>query len=247
MGPRPGRKNLMCDTATRQAVEDIVIEKINTQEMFTAWDITMEARRRQTQVQHHETREVVHDFFENGSMGSDYTRTLINVGAPVKPFLYHLRTADIKHYNKSGSTKPKTNKKSGNVTVQNPPAASPVAAGPSISVGGMVTQPKAGEVARADARGTVCIPATVLKSAGFAYGDTAYVYAVPNMKSLIVVKDPADAGGSAIFRCRKYTVDYHGNVRVTRKCLEMAQIPAGSKGQQYGVLHQGKTVTLKTS
>lgn len=216
----------MCDSVTQKAIEDIVITKVNAQDMFTAWDITVESRSQGIQAQHHEIKLVVHGFFDSGSMGTDYKRVLHDVGAQVQPWLYYPKSANPKDYN----------------TPANFPPKKAVQSGPSISIG--LPQSLSPNVAKADKRGTVCIPKTAIKNAGLNPGDTAYVYPVPNNNRLIVVKDPADAGGSQNFKHRIYRVDCNGNIRLTKKSLILANIPVGSKGQQYSVLQQGKTISI---
>jgi retron-type reverse transcriptase len=83
----------MADAATRQLIDQIVQEKVQAGAMFTAYDITLEARQRGTQVRHQDVRDLVHESYEQGRLGAAYDRTLIDVGAPTQPFLYH-RFAD---------------------------------------------------------------------------------------------------------------------------------------------------------
>lgn len=79
----------MADAATEQLVLNLVNERIQAGVMFTAYDVTQAARRRGGNVRHNDVRDVVHELFENGRMGATYNRSLVEVGAPTKPWLYH--------------------------------------------------------------------------------------------------------------------------------------------------------------
>lgn len=88
----------MADAATEQLVRQIVQAKVQAGEMFTAFDVTQEARRRGSQVRHGDVKDVVHDVFQQGLMGATYHRSTIDVGAPTQPFLYHRFDADPSSY-----------------------------------------------------------------------------------------------------------------------------------------------------
>lgn len=91
----------MADAASHQLIDRIVQDKIQAGEMFTAYDVTLEARRRGGNVRHNDVRDLVHEFFEQGRFGAGYNRSLIDVGAPVKPFLYHRFSDDPNQYKPS--------------------------------------------------------------------------------------------------------------------------------------------------
>src|SRR5438067_13650294 len=88
----------MADAATQQLVGQLVQEHVQAGAMFTAYDLTLEARRRGGSVRHQDVRDLVHEFFENGRMGAAYNRTLIDVGAPTRPLLYHRFSDDPSTY-----------------------------------------------------------------------------------------------------------------------------------------------------
>ncbi len=88
----------MADAATINLVQRIVYEKVTAGAMFTAFDVTQEARSRGAVVRHQEVRDIVHNLHTTGAMGAAYKRTPIDVGAGIKPFLYHRYTDDPKTY-----------------------------------------------------------------------------------------------------------------------------------------------------
>jgi retron-type reverse transcriptase len=88
----------MADAATKQMIEALALERVKAGEMFTAFDITLAVRKIGGSVRHHEVREVVHELYEQGRMGAAYTRSLIDVGSPTKPYLYHRYSDDPSGY-----------------------------------------------------------------------------------------------------------------------------------------------------
>lgn len=79
-------------------VESMIDGKVQSNELFTAHDITLELRNQGQKVSHSDVRDAVHDYYNRGGMGIGYTRTSISV--PDKnhisfksAFLYH-RHAD---------------------------------------------------------------------------------------------------------------------------------------------------------
>lgn len=88
----------MADAATRQLIDQIVQEQVQAGTMFTAYDITLEARKRGGNIRHGEARNIVHDVYQQGRMGAGYKCSVIDVGAPAKPFLYHRFSDDPGNY-----------------------------------------------------------------------------------------------------------------------------------------------------
>src|SRR5260370_42205330 len=96
----------MADAATEQLGRQIVQAKVQAGEMFTAFDVTQEARRRGSQVRHGDVKDVVHDCFQQGLMGATYQRALIDIGAPTQPFLYHRFDSDPRSYRSATPPQP---------------------------------------------------------------------------------------------------------------------------------------------
>lgn len=85
-------------SSANQLIDQIVEEHVQARTMFTAYDVTLESRKRGGNVRHNEARDRVHELFQRGLMGAAYKRTTIDVGAPAKPFLYHHFSADPGQY-----------------------------------------------------------------------------------------------------------------------------------------------------
>ena len=88
----------MADAAAIQLIDQLVQGHVQAGTMFTAYDVTVEARRRGARVRHDEARDRVHELFQQGAMGPAYARTAIDVGAPTRPFLYHRFSDDPSGY-----------------------------------------------------------------------------------------------------------------------------------------------------
>jgi retron-type reverse transcriptase len=98
----------MADAATRRMVEQIVEENVAHGDMFTAFDVTLAVRKIGGNVRHQEVRDLVHELYEQGRMGAAYTRSLVDVGAPTRPYLYHRYSDDAASYRIPTSSPPAT-------------------------------------------------------------------------------------------------------------------------------------------
>jgi len=89
----------MCHLATYATIQDLCAERIARGDMFTAFDLSLEAKRRGISERHRHMKHAVHDYFASGAMGPDYTRTLIGIpGADGPAWLYHRWEDDIDAY-----------------------------------------------------------------------------------------------------------------------------------------------------
>jgi retron-type reverse transcriptase len=96
--PPPQGPHPMVGTDLPTLVRQIILEKVQAGEMFTAYDITLEARRRGAQARHDPVKDIVHQCHQDGTMGASYTRTVITVSGGARPFLYHRYDADPSTY-----------------------------------------------------------------------------------------------------------------------------------------------------
>ncbi len=102
-----------------------------------------------------------------------------------------------------------------------------------------------GATAKADKRGTVLIPKDVVQKAGFKPGENVAVYSNTTDKCIGVVADKTKV--PAGFKSQSYTVDYHGNVRVTGYVFTLAGMQVGAKGHRYAVEYTAGSVTIKSA
>ena len=88
-----------------------------------------------------------------------------------------------------------------------------------------------------DARGTVCVPNHVLRSAGFSHRDVVYVVCDNGVK---LVKQL----GTNDQKLATYTVDYSDNVRITSATLQVAGIGLGQAPNGYDFKREGDKVVV---
>ena len=88
----------MANAKDRQVVEQVVQSRVAAGAMFTAYDITVQARAQGAQIRHGEARDIVHNMFNNGTMGASYQRSVVDIGIATNPFVYHRYTDDPSQY-----------------------------------------------------------------------------------------------------------------------------------------------------
>lgn len=88
----------MANAKDRQVVEQVVQSRVAAGAMFTAYDITVQARAQGARIRHGEARDIVHNMFNNGTMGASYQRSVVDIGIATNPFVYHRYTDDPSQY-----------------------------------------------------------------------------------------------------------------------------------------------------
>lgn len=181
-------------------VSDVVNNNINNKIMFTAFDVTAELRKKNKfKIMHNDVKNVVRTMFESGHMGN-YQSTLGNFpNVNVQPWIYHDTLSNPLNYKNNQSSVP------------DPVATAPLYTSPSIDN----SLPGDDDAYEVDARGTLCIPAKLIRNAGLNKRDKAYVH-VDFLDSKLFLDKDANGAVSV------YTVDGSNNVRVTKKTLDRA-------------------------
>jgi bifunctional DNA-binding transcriptional regulator/antitoxin component of YhaV-PrlF toxin-antitoxin module len=225
----------MCDFATLQEIETVVLEKCQNAELFTAFDVTKAVRAkvgRSVSVPHNDVKQEVHNLFASGQMGSDYTRTLGNLplasGIP-QPWVYHPTTVPASNY---GSGIPQ-------LSAPAPAVSTPVAA--VVSTNGSddgVNQTSDGYF-KVDGRETLCVPKSLLEAVGLHPGDEAHVAADALAGHVVVCKTPPDQ--TVLTPLSTYTVDKYGNVRITQHTL----VKGGCGGKLYEIDGDASKVVVR--
>lgn len=209
------------DFSTLQLVEQIVLEKAQAGEMFTAYDVTRAVRQkvgRSVNVPHNDVKQEVHTMFANQQIGTDYTRSLGNLaGLQTQPWIYHRTTDDPANYMGVPTGGPATV----------PPVVQTPTATPTDGPDDGVNQTPDGTY-KVDARGTLCVPKSLLEAADLNPGDEAHVSADPLAGCLVVTKSPPDG---TLTDLSSYTVDKYGNVRITQYTLGNG----GIAGQEFAI------------
>jgi hypothetical protein len=147
----------MSDVATYQMVEEICAEMVKARKMFTAFDVSREARQRGTTERHRNMKQAVHDYFERGDMGADYDRLLVAIpGVSRKAWLYYLRSDDPALYQPQ-AVQAARKSRGGNLSG-----------------------------CHVDRRARVCVPVRWVRQAGLHPGDSVYVLPDQSSKCLVL-------------------------------------------------------------
>ncbi len=221
----------MSDFSTLQIIEQIVLQKAQNHEMFTAHDVTRTVRSqvgRGTNIPHNDVKQEVHNMFLNGRIGTDYTRTLGSL--PIQqqnpqPWIYHHVSDDPSTY----SITPAVASAQIVYTSKDDSEDDDHDDGVNLLTDGSY---------KVDARETLCVPATMLRSLGMNPGDTTYVsvdFGGNQYKAAAIVISK-DAPQSNCLSA--YTVDSYGNVRITQATLKKG----GLGGNQYKIEADGDKI-----
>jgi hypothetical protein len=179
--------------------------------MFTAFEVSLEVKRRGVHERHRNMREYTHEsIFRLGIERGDYTRTLMDVGAPEQAWVYHTLGANPYEYvplDRTGMAPvPASARPRG---VRNPVRLSAMSSPFAIPPGAFGT----------DQRGRLCIPVGLLNALGAGPGERVNVLCDPaNEQALLTKTSAGDAGNPDT----TYTVETDGNVRMTQGTLEKA-------------------------
>lgn len=104
-------------------VQEIVTEFTRAEKMFTAHDVTLEARNRKQKAFHDPVKAIVHDMYERGLFGIAYTRTQIQVPNSGLPWLFHIKADDPVNYTDIRGVQSSVVQPTGQIVV--PPAVDP--------------------------------------------------------------------------------------------------------------------------
>lgn len=201
----------MCSSGNAGLISEVCREKTTAGDLFTAFDISLEVQRRAKIAgipgeRHRELKDTIHDTLETYAThnGGEYSRTLMDVGAPEKAFVYHRQQDDP-------------------YTLYKPLDRSQFQSAASVTAAAVqqaVVVPTGAY--RPDARVTLCVLAEHLRKIGAQPGNKVVVAASADQLT-VYTKDKADAMTFANPAWNaEYTVDSYGNVRITKATLRLA-------------------------
>ena len=234
----------MCEPATQNLIEEVVTEKVDADELFTAFDISLavQDRAKATGVpteRHRHMKNSIHTELQQYLDTQVYSRSLQDVGAPTQAFVYYPTGSDPSAYvprsRSDSSPQPSQRKQLGDTGSR--PTSVPSAA-PAVSPAGVALAQHLGASSSSDSdddgdqrdtsgrspdgRGTLAVPVNVLAAAGFKPYDVAYATAVDYQgKPAISLTKQAVPGKDNL---TAYTVDSYGNVRVTDSILQKSGV-----------------------
>lgn len=218
----------MCNQASLDLIDEVVDQKVNQNEMFTAFDVSLAVKelaqqRGVTPERHRHMKGAIHQAMDQYTSSGLYARQLHDVGAPTQAFLYLPAGADPNNYvpqQRKDAPQPATTPAPAPTATSAP---APATTTPPVGLSAIDTDDgdQTDTVGRKpDQRGTLTVPNYLLRAAGFQPKDVAYVTS-------------RDDGGEQVLVLTKrattspittYTVDYATNVRVTNTVLGSAGI-----------------------
>ncbi len=208
------------DAGTVDTVREVVQDFTDQGKTFTAFDVSVNTRVRATAkglpfVRHNDMKEEIHNAMDQFLLCGAYEKSLQDVGAPTKAFVYCPKGSDPSAYVPQARNGGTPNHAPAPVAPAAPPVSNAAPANGS-------TDGDDGDGRKPDARGTVCIPNYLLRTAGLKPADQAVVWNEKDGNAdVLCVGKAVPAGQNAL---ASYTVDYHGNVRVTKHVLEAANL-----------------------
>ena len=240
-------------------VETVIDEWVQLGKPFTAHDVTREVRSRGHRADHDEIRDSVHDYYNRGGFGVDYSRTIISVPTG-NPWLYHRIVDDPKTYQNirgnptiNSVASPAAPVNLSSYIDPNQPVAIPSNLLNNLN-GRTNVQNKSGTTKSrvVDARETLSIPCSLIRSVGFKVGQTAFVSSFTFFDNL--TQNPAGLvlSGSPALSIRKkasandvgkYTVDSSNQIRITQAILKKA----GLGGNKFDIEELKDEIRVKLS
>src|SRR5262245_35534198 len=86
-------------TTIREQIDEIADEWIHAGKMFTAFEVSLAVKQRGVKERHRNMREYIHEVIHRlGIQRGDYSRTLMDVGAPEQAWVYHTIGANPYEY-----------------------------------------------------------------------------------------------------------------------------------------------------
>src|ERR1035437_6531224 len=212
----------MCTTAETDAIEKTVQDKVSKGEMFTAFDITKEARTTSgLKMRHSDVKFDVHNAVSR--IADSYLRTPISIpGVPDRPFLYYPQGSDPNSYGIAGQSQVA-------VTSSTP---TPAPALPAIT-NAVPTYPANPDpdVVTPDNRGRIWIPNRFISGLGVKHQTPVYVTqstmgGLTNSVNILKITTAVPAGAT---NAVEYLVDKSANIAISRGVLLDAGIDGSNK------------------
>lgn len=232
----------MLDTSTQTLIADEVRERVDNDEMFTAFDISLAVQqtakdRGEAVARHRDMKQTIHDEMDAYMQHGVYNRTLRDVGAPSHAYIYHPVNEDPNDY--VPMQRKDRNQTQSQASVSVPPQPSPTVATVTTTTTTATASRNAAPKSPSDCaslgrhtdnRGTLTIPAILMLAANFRPHDKAVFYNDTDNNGDVVgvIAHQTPPNKDAL---TEYTVDRDANVRVTAHQLNQAGI--GGDGLAY--------------
>jgi bifunctional DNA-binding transcriptional regulator/antitoxin component of YhaV-PrlF toxin-antitoxin module len=215
----------MCDSKSLSILSSVVDEFVQQDKLFTAFEVTLEAKKRGLTLRHRDVKNDIHKLLQPYVSQGLYLTELRDVGAAEKATVYFPDGTNVSNYAplpRGGSSR--FDMLGGLVTPAPSQTAAPPQSSTAIGVTGYATSSSSINVGQAasqkthepDGRGRICVPAELLRAAGLNVGDVANV-AVENDK--IIISAQTLTNTTAV-----YKVDVSNNIRLSAKLTAKASL-----------------------
>lgn len=77
------------DPDTSATIDAVAAEWVQGKKMFSAFEVSLAAKERGVQLRHRDLKDYVHEAVSKAAEGHQYSRTLMDVGAPTQAWVYH--------------------------------------------------------------------------------------------------------------------------------------------------------------
>jgi bifunctional DNA-binding transcriptional regulator/antitoxin component of YhaV-PrlF toxin-antitoxin module len=203
----------MCSPQNTKIIRDILTATTADNEPFTAYDITLAARRKGVRERHDDIKQVVHDVYANSEMPSVYIRSIVNLTGGAQPFLYHPTWKSPRDYERAHSTS-----RSG---MSSPPSSSmsigTATATATVPAASMTTAVTANsEEVTVDRRHRIWVPCRFLRALGLDQGDEVFVWYSGDPSEFYVT---ATAPNNPCGTVYSYLVDRYGNIGISQSAI----------------------------
>ena len=208
-------------------INDIIEQWLDQGRAFTAYEVTLEARKQGEKGRHKDLKNIIHldTSLQDAVNFGDYLKTNVDVGASTKAILYHPDTYDPTSY----QALPKADEPSTPVQVPVTPATSVLSSGTSTPV-----VAKTGHCL--DYRNRLFIPKSYLADIGVSAGEKVSIF---NEGSLVVVRKAQD-GDVALSTLK---VEKDGEIRIAQSTL----VSGGLTCSQFNIEAKNNTLEIKAS
>jgi len=204
------------DRGIQSKINEVVTTWTEEGRMFTAFEVSLNLKEQGVRERHRNLRDHVHQAIFTIGGPKDYSRTLMDVGAPEQAWVYHPQTSSPYRY------RPLDRSGFNPLPPDDPNVAVPALRRQRGLVWGSAAQAGVPPGAYGtDQRGRVCIPVTLLHAIGAEAGERVKVQCTPEREQLTIALQGEQESVAAD---TSYTVEQDGNVRLTQSTLDKAGI-----------------------
>ncbi|MBL8796835.1 MAG: hypothetical protein JNM56_23240 [Planctomycetia bacterium] len=206
------------DRGIQSKINEVVSAWTDEGRMFTAFEVSLNLKEQGVRERHRNLRDHVHQAIFTLGGPKDYSRTLMDVGAPEQAWVYHPQTSSPYRYRPLDRTGHSA------LPPDDPNVAVPALRRQRGLVWGSAAQAGVPPGAYGtDQRGRVCIPVTLLHAIGAGAGERVRVQCAAGQEQLTIEAE-GEGDGEGASADTSYTVEPDGNVRLTQATLEKAGI-----------------------